>query len=65
MLMYVLMFTGQFILAILVVLLVPVRHCQHCQKRRSLLSCFISLDKDVCDDCIDIINQEIKDKRSI
>ncbi len=46
------------------ILLLPFFPCTHCGRRRSLLGRFCALDKDICDNCIDIINQEIRDKRS-
>jgi len=47
-----------------ITLFLPVSPCSRCRKRRSLLVRFISLDNAICDDCLDIINQEIRNKRS-
>lgn len=39
------------------------RRCQHCGKKRSAAARFTSLDKNYCDDCLDVLNQEIRDKK--
>lgn len=40
------------------------RKCQHCGKMRPPVSWITSLDKSYCDDCLDVQNKEIRDKKS-
>lgn len=40
------------------------RKCLYCGKRRPLLNWLCSIEKDYCDDCLDKMNDEIRQKRT-
>lgn len=41
------------------------KRCMRCNKKRGLLSLVFGLDKDYCDHCLMLVNQEIREKREI
>lgn len=61
----VLMIMGVLILLLVVLALLPMGFkCAHCGKRRSLITRLMSLDGDICNDCVDVTNREIREKMS-
>lgn len=59
------MIAGFLILILVALALLPMGfECSHCGKRRSLISSLMSLDGDICNDCIDVTNREIREKMS-
>ncbi|AYN29719.1 hypothetical protein D8682_23755 [Buttiauxella sp. 3AFRM03] len=61
-----LMITGVLMLLLVAHALLPMGfECAHCGKRRSLFSRLMSLDGDICDDCVDVTNREIREKKSV
>lgn len=60
-----LMIVGALFLLIVVIALLPMGfECSHCGRRRSLLTRLMSLNEEMCDDCVDIVNKEIREKMS-
>lgn len=41
------------------------KKCARCNKKRSVLERWLSLDKEFCDECLFDIDQEIREKRII
>lgn len=59
------MIAGVLIVFLVVLALLPmVFACRYCGKRRSLISRLISLEGDICEECVDVTNREIREKMS-
>jgi hypothetical protein len=41
------------------------KRCARCDKKRSVLERWLSLDKEFCDECLFAINQEIRERKII
>ena len=58
MLIYLLFFAGLLFTVFIAVLLLRHRTCPHCQKKRNLLVCFSALHEEICDDCLEDMEEE-------
>ncbi|OZS17813.1 hypothetical protein CIG58_16525 [Klebsiella oxytoca] len=41
------------------------KRCARCNKKRSILDRIFGLDKEFCDGCLMVVNQEIREKRVV
>ncbi|OYM15174.1 hypothetical protein CI752_06405 [Klebsiella pneumoniae subsp. pneumoniae] len=41
------------------------KKCARCNKKRGVLDRLFGLDKEFCDDCLMVVNQEIREKRVV
>jgi hypothetical protein len=41
------------------------KRCERCNRKRGIFSRLLGLDKDYCDDCLPIVNQEIREKQEV
>ncbi|MBW5980042.1 hypothetical protein CF033_24255 [Klebsiella michiganensis] len=41
------------------------KRCARCNKKRGVLDRIFGLDKEFCDDCLMVVNQEIREKRVV
>lgn len=56
---------GVLIVCLPVLALLPVGFaCVYCGKRRSLISRLMSPEGDICEECVDVTNREIREKMS-